>query len=129
MPARPMFHEVDPRDELREKIGSLDDFEIFHNQVLCAIYMRPEKTRSGIILTDAARDEDKHQGKVGLIVKLGDKAFVPNEDWTWPDGIGLNDWVYYRASEGWGVSVNSVDCRILDDTNVRGRIERPDQVW
>ena len=41
----------------------------------------------------------------------------------------LHDWVVFRPSDGWSVTVNKVICRILDDTNVRGRIQQPDQVW
>lgn len=130
MPAMVMVHENDPKEVLMNKLGDISDFEIFHTQVLCAVYQRPEKTRGGIIITDQSRDEDKSQGKVGLIVKMGDSAlFDTTGKWSWPDGMGLGDWVYYRASDGWAVTINGVLCRVLDDTNIRGRIQHPDQVW
>ena len=40
-----------------------------------------------------------------------------------------NDWVVFRPSDGWSITVNGVLCRILEDINVRGRIQHPDQVW
>jgi co-chaperonin GroES (HSP10) len=129
MPPMIMTHDVDPKIKLLEEIGNLNDVEIFNNQVLVAIYKRPEKTKSGIILTDQHRDEDRYQSKVGLIIKKGNSAFAESEDWFKNVEINNNDWVIFRPSDGWSISVNHVDCRILDDVNVRGRISNPDQVW
>ena len=130
MPARPMLHEVDARDEHLEKIGDMTDVEVFHNQVLCMIYRRPEKTKSGIILPDANRDEDKYQGKVGLIVKVGPNAFKdPNGSWQWPEDIGVGDWVWYRTSDAWPMAINEQECRLVEDVDIKGRIQHPDVVW
>jgi len=130
MPAMLMSHDTDPREALLEKVGSLESVELFNNQVLVAIYVRPEKTRSGIILADTTRDEDKSQGKVGLVVKLGSDAFDdPSGKWFNGTKLEIGDWVFFRASDGWAISINQVPCRILDDTNVRGRVQQPDQVW
>lgn len=38
-----MQHDVDPKDDLLKKLGNVKDIEIFHNQLLCAVYIRPEK--------------------------------------------------------------------------------------
>ena len=130
MPHMIMAHEVDPKADLINKIGSLDDMDVLHNQVLVAVYMRPKVTKSGIHLTDAYRDEDTSQGKVGIIVKVGPVAFAdPDGRWSWPGDMGVGDWVFFRASDGWNTTVNGVLCRMLDDVRVRGRIQHPDQVW
>ena len=130
MPARSMFHVVDARDEHLNRLGDISKLEVCHNQVVCMIYRRPEQTQSGIILPDQNRDEDKYQGKVGLIVKLGPTAFKDaSGGWQWPEDIGLGDWVYYRASDGWALAVNQQDCRQLDDTDIRGRVDEPDKIW
>lgn len=132
MPAAVMLHETDPRKALLDKIGPMDHVELFHNQVLCAVYMAPEKTAGGIIRPESNRDEDRHQSKVGLIVKTGDKAFSGDTDWSWPEDIGLGDWVFFRVSDGWNVTLNGNRdnlCRILDDVDIRGRVTHPDQVW
>ena len=129
MPAMVMVHERDPKQVILEKLGDISDFEIFHDAVLCVVYQRPEKTVGGIYLTDQNRDEDKTQGKVGLVVKVGSRAFKDDSgNWDFPD-IQIGDWVYYRASDGWAVTVNKSLCRVLTDTSVRGRIQHPDQVW
>jgi co-chaperonin GroES (HSP10) len=127
-----MLHEKDPRQTLRDKIGDISGIELLHNQVLVAVYMAPEKTAGGIIRPDINKDEDRHQSKVGLIVKTGDRAFSSDGSWSWPDDMGLDDWVFFRVSDGWNVTVNGHRdnlCRILDDVDIRGRIQHPDQVW
>jgi co-chaperonin GroES (HSP10) len=130
MSAIQMEHDVDPKQTLLKKLGKLDDIEIFNNQILCAVYVRPEKTKGGIVLPDQHRAEDKIQGKVGLVVRKGPSAFV-DETNTWFDGVevDVNDWIVFRPSDGWSITVNGVLCRILDDINVRGRIQHPDHVW
>ena len=125
-----MEHDIDPRKAILKTIGKLDDVEIFNNQLLCAVYIRPEKTKGGIFLPDQHRSEDKFQGKVGLVLKKGSKAFVDDTN-TWFDNVDINihDWIVYRPSDGWSITVNGVLCRILDDISIRGRIQHPDQVW
>ena len=71
-----MKHEVDARQEILKAVGDISNFNVFHNQVLIAIYIRPEMTAGGIIITNKTRDEDKWQGKVGLVLKKGPSAFV-----------------------------------------------------
>jgi co-chaperonin GroES (HSP10) len=130
MPQMAMKHDVDPRQDLLKQIGDLKDIELFNNQVLCAIYVRPEKTLGGIIIPEQNRAEDKIQGKVGLVVRKGPTAFVDDTDkWFSDIDVKLNDWVVFRASDGWSITVNKVLCRIVDDTDVRGRVAHPDQVW
>ena len=130
MPPMIMDHAVDPKITIQSDIGDLSNIEIFNNQVLVAVYVRPKKTKSGIYLPDATVDEDKIQGKVGLVVKKGPMAFV-DESNQWFTEIEVNDgdWVVFRPSDGWSITVNNVLCRIIDDTAVRGKVDAPDRVW
>jgi co-chaperonin GroES (HSP10) len=130
MPFMTMDHSSDPKASIIEDIGDLSTIELFNNQVLVAIYVRPTKTKSGIYLSDATVDEDKIQGKVGLVVKKGPMAFVDaSEQWFTDIEVNEGDWVIFRPSDGWNISVNNMPCRILEDTAVRGKITSPDQVW
>ena len=70
-----MKHTVDPREAILKEVGDLSSVEIFNNQILVAIYIRPEKTSGGIILANQTRDEDKWQGKMGLVLKKGPSAW------------------------------------------------------
>jgi len=125
-----MNHAVDPRESILKSVGDLSSIEIFNNQILVAIYIRPEKTVGGILLPNQTRDEDKWQGKMGLVLKKGPSAFV-DESQNWFNGIdvAVGDWVFFRPSDGWGLEVNGVLCRLLDDTVIRGRAPNPDVIW
>lgn len=132
MPHVAMLHEVEPREAILNLLGDLSDLKIFNNQVLVAIYMRPELTRGGIALPRGHLDEDKHQSKVGLVVKLGPDAFQPDPEGKWSFNgvdIKIHDWIVFRPSDGWQITVNKILCRILDDTNIRGSVQHPDTVW
>lgn len=130
MPQREMQHDVDPKSMLLKALGNIDDLSIYHNQILVAVYLRPKKTKSGIYLPDQHLDEDRNQSKVGLVVKTGPQAFDdPTQVWFKDMEVKLNDWVIFRPSDGWSITVNGVLCRLLQDLNVKGRIEHPDQVW
>ena len=130
MPYMRMEHDIDPAETIRKEMGDISDIEIFHNQVLVAVYIRPEKTKSGLYLSAQTREEDNDQGKVGLVIKEGADAFV-DESGKWFKGVNLDvgNWIYFRPSDGWQITVHGQLCRILDDTDVRGRIPQPDTVW
>ena len=130
MPAMKMAHEMDPREKLLSDLGDLNQIEVFNNQVLCAVYIRPSRTKSGIYLSDQTTDEDRFQSKVGLVVKMGSEAFVDaSGKWFSTVDINLNDWVVFRPSDGWNITVNGTLCRMIDDVDIRGRVHEPDQVW
>ncbi len=130
MPPMTMDATVDPKQALLAEVGDISDIEIFNNDVLVAIYKRPEKTAGGIILTDKYRDEDEFQGKVGLVIKMGPEAFN-DETGAWFNGVSIKvgDWVWYRVSDGFPVAVGGTKCRVLKDTSIRGTTQRPDRIW
>jgi len=129
MPHMIMSHDDDPKNKILEDLGDISEIELFHNQVLLAVYLRPQKTKSGLYLTDKHVDEDRFQSKVGLLVKRGPLAF--EQDGNWFSGLNFanHDWLVFRPSDGWSITVNGVLCRIFDDINIRGRVPHPDAVW
>lgn len=130
MPPMVMQHDVDPKKDLLDKVGNIDGIDVFNNAVLVAVYVRPNKTKSGIILTDNYTDEDRIQGKAGLVIKKGPRAFVDSTgEWFAGANIDEGDWIIFRPSDGWPISVNGVSCRMIDDTAIRGKIDQPDRVW
>jgi len=130
MPYMVMDHEVDPKTAILEEIGDISNLEGFNNQIVVAVYIRPQKTKSGIILTDKTTDEDRFQSKVGLILKQGPTAFDdPSGVWFSEMDVSEGDWVVFRPNDGWSITVNNVLCRMIEDVNVKGRIDHPDRVW
>lgn len=129
MPHMMMAHEDDPKAKIREALGDISQVELFHNQVLLAVYLRPQKTKSGLYLTDSHVEEDRFQSKVGLLITMGPQAF--EQDGNWFSGLDFkeDDWLVFRPSDGWSITVNGVLCRIFDDINIKGRVPHPDAVW
>jgi co-chaperonin GroES (HSP10) len=119
-----MEHALDPKAELLKQLGDVSELEIFGNEVLVAIYIRPEKTAGGIFITPNTQDEDKWQGKMGLVVKKGPTPLVDEKN-----EVEIGDWVIFRPSDGWGLTVNNIMCRLLDDRVVRGRNPTPDTIY
>lgn len=130
MPFMPMEHETDPVENLKKELGDLSTIEVFNNQILVAVYIRPQKTKSGIILTSQTTDEDRYQSKVGLVIKKGPQAFLDSSG-EWFDDVEINedDWIVFRPSDGWSITVNNVLCRMIDDVNIKARVDQPDRVW
>ena len=130
MPWMPMHHEVDPAKKILDDIGDLSTVEIFNNKILVGVYIRPQKTKSGLYISDKTVDEDRFQSKVGLLLKTGPQAFVKNDD-GWFDDIEFNhgDWLVYRPSDGWNVTIHGVLCRVLADHQVQQRVKHPDEAY
>jgi len=118
------------KDEIIAAIGDLSKLEIMHNQILVGIYMRPEKTAGGIILTDKTKDEDKWQGKVGLVLKKGPQAFKSDGSTDFADqNVEDGDWLIYRVSDGFAIDINGTHCRLLEDVHVKGRVTDPAVIY
>jgi co-chaperonin GroES (HSP10) len=130
MPHMEMEHENDPAEVLRKQSGDISSVEVFNNQLLVAVYVRPQKTKSGLYLTDMTTEEDRYQSKVGLVLKMGASAFHDTSgEWFSDVEIHEGDWIVFRPSEGWSITVNGQLCRMIDDINVKGRVDQPDRVW
>ena len=130
MPFTMMRHDVDPKQKLLDELGDLTGFKLFNTQVLAAVYIRPEKTKSGLVLPGQTLEEDRYQSKVGLIVHMGPSAFDdPTGQWFKEVNIGLHDWIVFRPSDTWSLTVNNVLCRVIDDDKIRGCVSHPDQAY
>ena len=118
-----------PLEEALARLGDLDHIEVGGARVLLWIYVRPNKTKGGIILTDREVTEDIWQGTVGYVLKKGPLAFV--DDATHKFG-GFNpevgDWVVFTPGEGRRRQVNGVDCRIIEDALIDMKIADPDLI-
>ena len=137
MPAVIMEHDTDPKQTLLDKVGDLSGIEVFGTDVLVGIYMRPNRTKSGLYLSDATVDEDRWQSKAALVLKLGNTAFCDENGVKFRD-INVGDWIIIRPSDGFAVQLSStsattsreaVPCRIVTDIHIRARITHPDTLY
>lgn len=129
-PAMLMSHEEDPADTIRKKIGNLKDIIVHGNYILLGVYERPHKTKSGILLSDQTRNEDKHQGKAGLVLKKGPTAFVSDANYDFKgQDVQVGDWVAIWVSDGRAITVNGQLTRLVEDQHIRLKIPAPDMVF
>lgn len=120
----------DPKQALLDAVGDLSGYDIFHNQILVAVYIQPNQTVGGIHLPDVVLKEDEYQGKVGLVVKVGPTSFLDNEDESFVgQKVNIGDWVVFRTGDGWQLTLRETACRILTDRTIRMRIKNPGDIY
>lgn len=126
----------DPKKALLDVLkGAHDDIELFHNLVLIATYIEPEKTAGGVFKPDRTLAENRFQGKCGLVLKKGPLAFKDDGQVKF-GGVVLNegDWVVVRPSDGMEMFVGSqreggVSVRLFEDSHVKGRVSDPSVIY
>jgi len=120
LPRAPGLLQQSSEEDIRKQIGDLSRFTVMHNQVLVAIFIRPEKTAAGIYLPNQTLKEDVWQGKVGLVLKKGPLAFV-SDNRTDFGGLDVEpgDWAVFRVSDGLQLNVNGVVCRLVEDVHIK----------
>jgi hypothetical protein len=129
------IHTTDPKKDILKRIGSVSDFDLFHNNVLVAIYEPPKTHKLGntnfeFHKPDKSHDEYKYQTTVGLVIKKGPAAFVEDANQRFYGcDVEPGDWVVFRNSDGVSMLVKNVLCRRLLDVLIEGRIPHPDYVY
>jgi hypothetical protein len=127
----------DDRKMAKEALGDLDDIEILFNEVLLLKYIR-EDLSPNIVASAQTQREDQWQGGVGLVLKVGPRAFKDDpENRVFFHGVTVNvgDWVSYRISDGWDRGVQELygyhqfaDCVMVQDAHIRLRLKYPGRV-
>lgn len=119
----------DAKTAIEEIVGDLSGVEIFGDYVLVATYIRPEKTRGGVLLPDSVKQEDVWQGKAGLVLKWGPDAFVDHETGLQYDQVvDVGEWCVYFVGDAKALQVNGYPCRLVRDTSIRMKIKNPEAV-
>jgi hypothetical protein len=99
---------------------------VLRNRVLVASFVASERTAGGIIRPQKNMDEDRFQGKVGLVLKLGPIAFKFPEDPDGMDAPALHEWVLYRPGDTHEVGLGEgAPCRFIYDDLVQAIVENP----
>ena len=114
--------------------AAINEFQPFHNQILVATYISGNVKNLGgghkLYLSDKTVDEDKWQGKVGLVLKKGPLAFANDSRNDFAgQNVDVGEWVMYRVSDGFAVDINGVHCRMIEDILIRGRVTSPKIIW
>lgn len=120
------------KDQTLIDLGDLDDIELFYNDVLVIKYVR-ENVGAGLIAAPETQMEDRWQGVVGMVLKVGPRAFVDDEkNQFYGITVKPGDWVLYRYNDGWDKHVltttwppQAAECRVIQDAHIRGRVKYP----
>jgi hypothetical protein len=128
--------EQEDKNAIFAQLGDLDDIEFLFNEVLVAKYIRRE-VGAGLLAAPETQREDQWQGVVGLVLKLGPRAFVDDENTKFHgQKVEVGDWALYRNSDGWdkniaclGSRTSFVQCRIIQDAHIRGRVKYPGRLY
>ena len=130
-------HIEDPRDVIWDALGKdLAKVEPFNQQVLIAIYIRPathvQFGENRLEIAEEAIDEDRYQGKVGMVLKKGPRAFVDdpaNRVEFHGQDVAPGDWVVYRSSDGLKGMIGDREIRFIPDVYIKAKIDDPDAVF
>jgi len=125
-----MVHDADPRDLIiKDCAPYLEGLTVLGARVLVGVYVPPEVTKSGIILTTNSRTESNYQGKVGLVLALGPIAF--QDDPTHRFGSRtpvIGDWVVFNVGDTFGLELGQRRARNVEDVDVHMIITDPDSI-
>lgn len=125
-----MDHDGDPVQQLIDSVGDLSANRLAGPQLLVAVYIRPNKTKSGLYVTDKFTQEDEWQGKVCLVLKKGAGAFVDDPTHKFYGFTAeVGEWIVTKSVAGLAHHLNGVPCKIVEDSQVLEVIPTPDQVY
>lgn len=120
----------DPKQAVWNALGdSLNDQPLYSNNVLLITAPIMGKSRGGIIFTDPTKKEERFQGKIGMVIKVGEVAFNDSEIWpnehTRPT---VGDWVVYRNADTHECAINKYSCRFIKDYLIIMKVSTPDAI-
>lgn len=120
----------DPKQVVFDAILPLiEGLHLYRNEVLVVTAPNRVKTKSGLIMPEMYKKEQRFQGKIGLVVAMGEIAFDdknvwPNED-TRPK---IGTWVFFRPADTNECAIGGYSCRFVDDDKIRGSCSNVDSI-
>lgn len=115
------------------KLGDISGLRVPLNRILIAVWVPDADRKVGsLLLPDVAREEDKWQGKAGLVVKMGPRCYEDNEAMTFlpEDKCQVGDWVLFRKGDGHTLELWHAYCVMLEsERGIKMILDRPDAVF
>ena len=120
----------DYKKAVLKSLGDLSKFDVLGSSVLVATYVRPEKTKGGILMPDRMKDEDRYQGKVGLVIKKGSAAFKYDGPYPFEgEAPEIGDYVMFHSSDAREVGIRGVSCKLIDSSLIKMVVPRPEDLY
>ena len=97
-------------------------------RILVLPYKAKEKTKGGIILSDKTVTESQIATNCGLVLDMGPDAY--NDKDKFPNGpwCKKKDWVLFARYAGSRIYIDGGELRILNDDEILGTIEDPEDI-
>ena len=97
-------------------------------RILVLPYKAKEKTKGGIILSDKTVTESQIATNCGLVLDMGSDAY--NDKDKFPNGpwCKKKDWVLFARYAGSRIYIDGGELRILNDDEILGTIEAPEDI-
>lgn len=141
---------------LEDLLPAVAGMKLQLNRCLIATYVKPKISSGGILFTDRTTEEDRWQGKVGLLLATGPTAFRTDDVMARADvlaaegaddyehavelafaGFGIpqiGDWVAFRTSETHEIGVRvaagiGASCRQIFDDSIVMVLNDPTLIW
>ena len=122
-------HFEDPKQVIwRDLNGWLDKIQPTGSDCVVCVYERPQTTAGGIIVPETASriSEDKFQGVVGLIVKLGPNYGAHERALGLKPMPQVGDWVAFRTIDCVAFVLGKRSMRLLQGNFIRMVLSNPD---
>jgi len=120
----------DPQQVVLDRILPLiEGLHLYRNEVLVVTAPNRAKSKGGIIFVDKTQREQRFQGKIGLVVALGEIAF--NDKDIWPNEETrpvVGTWVFFRTADTSECAIGGYSCRFIDDDKIRGCCPNVDSI-
>lgn len=129
---------IDPYAEFISRVKKAVDLtgvRLFPTDVICAHVIVDRSSTGNILLPDVNKNEQRWQGKVGLVIMLGDDAFKDSDTAKFCGfKANIGEFVVYRNSDGHDFDYIQTDgkpvaCRRVTDSDIKMVIPRPDMIY
>ena len=97
-------------------------------RIIVLTYKAKEKTKGGIILSDKTVAESQIATNCGLVMEIGPDAY--NDKDKFPNGpwCKKKDWVLFARYAGSRIYIDGGEIRVLNDDEILGTIEDPEDI-
>lgn len=127
-----VIHDEDPKKVINDALkGQLERIQqITSGDVLVCIYERPEKMKSGLYMPKTASrlTEDKFQGMVGMIVKVGPEYAKHRQTLGLDEMPPIGSWIAFRRQDALTFVLGERTMCLLQGDFIRAVLADPDAV-
>lgn len=126
-----VVHDKDPKEVIWDALkGWIDRVEPTSGDVVVCVYERPQKMKSGLYMPDNASrvSEDKFQGVVGMIVKVGPEYSKHKQAIGLEKMPGVGDWIAFRTQDCVAFTLGDRAMRLLEGQFIRMVLADPDAI-